>query len=69
MALMTRDLPSQTTYCMSHERLEAIDEVTHAAVFRVYERAVRTERMANEVRAITKTGCKVRFIGGPSWKV
>ena len=64
---MTRDLPSQTTYCMKHERLEAVKSVIHAAPFQVYEQAVKTERHGCEVRAVTKTGCKVFFIGGAKW--
>ena len=64
---MTRDLPSETAYCMAHERLEAIKSVIHAAVFRVYELDQKTDRRGYEVRAITKTGCKVFFIGGARW--
>jgi len=60
-----------TTYCMKHETLEIVEEVTEAKPFMVEVAGllgpVRNGRAACEVRGITDPGCKVHFIGGPKW--
>jgi len=56
-----------TTYCMRHNTLEIVDAVTEVTTFLVYEGALKTNRSACEVRGFTEQGCRVHFIGGPSW--
>ena len=60
-----------TTYCMKHETLEKVDEVTEVKPFMVTARGFlgpeKTGRAACEVRGVTDKGCKAHFIGGPKW--
>jgi hypothetical protein len=57
-----------TTYCMKHETLEAVDEVTKVHPFIVGAAQGKPEgRSACEVRAVTVEGCRAHFIGGPKW--
>ena len=56
-----------TTYCQEHQVLEGVARVTRAASFTVYEGNRKTDRVGTEVHAVTDTGCRVLFIGGPRW--
>jgi hypothetical protein len=56
-----------TTYCMKHETLETVDEVTKVAVFAEDELAAMGVK-AFEVHGVTDAGCKVNFVGGPQWR-
>ena len=61
-----------TAYCQKHASLELVGDVTSVSTFMVERRGLlgtpeRTGRSACEVRAITASGCKVHFIGGPQW--
>ena len=58
-----------TTYCMKHDTLEIVDAVTEVSTFVVYEGAVKTNRRACMVRGFTEAGCRVHFIGGPTWSL
>ena len=62
-----------TTYCMKHETLETVEDVTEVKPFMVQAqvgkdgRALPTGRAACEVRGVTDKGCKAHFMGGPKW--
>jgi hypothetical protein len=60
---------TDTTWCNQHERLEAVEDVEKVRQFMVHRGRIKTDRMACEVHATTDSDCKVKFIGGPAWKL
>ena len=58
---------TRTTYCMKHDELELVGDVTKTSTFIVHRQNRPTGRSACEVWGITAAGCKVHFIGGPEW--